>query len=357
MAKKINRKTPRKTAVASSVKRTSTKVDKVDVVAEAQKELRKLETNYQSSTSAPASGGFAWGVFIGAIILTAAVFLIGGWVKEQYNVSKIERQLPSILEPLAGGMAIAEIGKPKDVSGVYQFTLKFSDYDTEFTSSITKDGKLFFVEAIEVAELLQENAAAGQDTTAAAAASCESVTKTDNPVLTAYVSSDCSHCKNAEKAMTSAITQVPDLASKITLRYAGTIDSSGAIISFLGSDTAGQENLRQACIQAEQHDVFWPYVACMSDGGTTESCSATAKVNLNQVNACMADDSRGLAIIKADIDAANAHSISGTPSFFLNDEQSVSDVDFGGRVADSYKQIVCCGSNTPADFCATTLTE
>jgi protein-disulfide isomerase len=362
MAKKINRKTSRKATsktinktVASSSKNTSPKVAKVDVVAEAQEELRKIEADYQTPTPTPHSDGFAWGTFFSAIILSAAIFLVGIWFKEQYSIKNIEQKLPEIIKPLAGGMEVAEIGKPKNVSGIYQFTLKFADYDTEFTSSITKDGKLFFVEAIDVAELLQEATTADETTAAYAAVSCESVSKTDEPVLVAYVSSDCSHCKNAESAIASAIEQVPALASKIKLRYAGTINSSGKIVSFLGSEDAGTENLRQACIQAEQPDAFWSYIGCMAAGDTSESCIKTAQVNTTQANACMDNESRGLAIVQADIEAANDHSISGTPSFFLNDDQSVSDIDFGGRVADAYKQIICCGSNTQADFCATTL--
>jgi hypothetical protein len=345
-------KTTSKTVSANSAKSTATK-PKIDVVTEAQKELHKIETAYQTSTP-ESSEGFAWGVFFSSVILTAAVFLLFGWVKELYTVKSIEGKLPEIIQPLAGGMQVAEIGKPKNVSGIYQFTLKFADYDTEFTSSITKDGKLFFVEAIEVADLLQESTG-GESSTVASAATCESLEKTDNPVLVAYVSSDCSHCKNAEVAIASAVEQAPSLADKIKLRYAGSIDSNGEVISYLGSSDAGTENLRQACIQAEQHATFWSYVGCMSDGGTTDSCISSAKVNTTQLTACMEDDSRGKAIIQADVDATSDHNIQGTPSFFLNDTQSVSDIDFGGRVADAYKQIVCCGSNEQADFCSNTL--
>ena len=331
-----------------------TKSGTLDVVEQAKKELEKIEAAQSKAATTSNKASFPWGVFLGAVILTCAAFLIGSKVWEMITVSRLQAKLPEIIKPLGGGLDIADISKPKNKSGVYSFEIRFADYEDEpFESYITRDGKLFFASGYNVEEILAE--AESMNANTQVTATCEDLNKTEKPQLDVYVSSDCGHCQNAEVYMASAVEQVPALGEQIVLHYAGTINEDGTVRSFLGSNEAGEENLRQVCLREEQHDVFWPYIACKADGGTTDSCLQTVGANANTLKACMDDESRGIAAITADIDAANSLSVTGTPSFFVNNEQSVSDIDFGGRVADSYKQIICCASSEQPDFCATTL--
>ena len=336
--------------VKGKVGRPSKQADdtaKLDVVEQARLELARLEAEAKNKSQETA---FPWGVFCGAVVLTLAVVLIGWKAVEMYQISKLQAKLPEIVEPLGGGMTLEEIGKPVNQSGVYRFTIKFEEYEEEFTSYITRDAKTFFVDGYDVDELLGENG--NTDNTAAMAQSCEQLTKSEHPVLDVYVSSECGYCKQAEVQIAQAVEENPALGEQIRLHYAGSVDGDN-IIGFLGSPDAGVENTRQVCIQSEQHDVFWPYIACISDGGETETCMSEAGVDATSVNACMASEERGLGIIKADIARANELQVSGTPSFFLNDTDPVSDVEFGGgqRVPDAYKQIICCASSEEPDFC------
>jgi len=335
-------------------KATKDTAAKNDVVEQARRELERLEAQAAAASS---NARFPWGVFCGAVILTVAVILIGWKVTEMMAVNKLKAKLPEIIEPLGGGMEVEKIGDPVNQSGVYRFTIKFKDYDEEFTSYITRDAKTFFVDGYDVDELLGEAGDSAANSAEVAAAACEDLTKSDDPHLDAYVSSDCGYCKQAETHIAAAVAQVPELGDKITLHYAGTVDDNNNIIGFLGSADAGTENVRQVCIQSEQHDVFWPYIACMAAGGEAETCMSENGVNASEVEACMASEDRGLGIIKADIARANEHAVSGTPSFYLNDTDSVNDVSFGGgeRKPDAYKQIICCASNTQGEYCAQTL--
>lgn len=337
--------------VSRPVKQTAEK--KTDVVEQARRELEKLEAQAKTTQG---EAHFPWGVFCGAVVLTLAVVLIGWKAAEMMAVNALKEKLPKIIEPLGGGMEVENIGDPVNQSGVYRFTIKFKDYDEEFTSYITRDAKTFFVDGYDVDELIGESAD-GSSNSKKAATSCEDLTKSERPQLDVYVSSECGYCKQAATQMADAVKQVPALGSQIVLHYAGSVDSDGNIIGFLGSAEAGVENTRQVCIQSEQHDVFWPYVACMAAGGEADACMSEAGVNANSVNACMASEDRGLGIIKKDIARAGELVVTGTPSFFLNDTDAVSDVDFGGgqRVPEAYKQIICCASNEQPDFCSQTL--
>ena len=321
---------------------------KIDIVEEAKKELQKLEKQSEQKKSS----NTPWGYIIGTGLIVSAGFILGSKIMDMMKIQKLEAKLEEIVIPLSGGMKIEKIGKPKNTSGVYEFTLKFEGMEQEFTSYITGDSKYFFVEAIKVDELLENYAA---QEAVEPPATCETLNKTDSPLLSVYVSSDCGYCKQAELAITSAIKQVPDLANKIKFRYPGSINENGEVLSFLGGAEAGTENLRQVCLRDEQNSAYWLYLGCMAEGGESSACLQTAKVNQTELDSCMEDENRGKAAITADSSQANLLQVAGTPSLFINESQKVDDQSFGGRTADAFKQILCCASNEQAEYCAQTL--
>lgn len=358
MADKKKVKKTGNTKPTKKTKTTAKAVKKVDIVEEAKKELKKMEAEQEKAQAAnKKENKFAWGTFIGAVLLTCAAFILGGMIKESMQKNAINKYLSELITGLGGGMTVENISQLENVSDLFQFKIKFSEYDDEFTSAITKDGKYFFSDmSLEVPALLEEIRAAGDQTSNAnnTSLSCDEVTKTEDPNLEVYVSSDCGYCKQVETEIASAVKQVPALAEHITLRYAGTTQDDGTVISFLGSEESGTENLRQVCIREKNPATFWNYITCMADGGETKACQSTAGVNTSVVDACMTDGS-GLTAIKADQAAATSLAIQGTPSFFVNETESVSDIDFGGRVPNSFKEIVCCSSTNPGSYCETTL--
>lgn len=356
MADKKKNIKPSATKKVVPIKKEATK--KVDIVEEAKKELKKIEAEQTASKKTEKKGSFAWATFLSAILLTSAAFILTNVVKEELQKKKINAFLPELVNGLAGGMKLENTSALKDVSGLYQFKIKFADYDEEFTSAITKDGKYFFVDmSYEVPKLLEEfKANSGASAESQTSTTCENVTKTDAPQLDIYVSSDCSHCHDLEMQAIAAVKQAPALAKYIKLNYVGGVNDKGEALSLFGDTEAGKENLRQVCIREKSADTFWKYLECKNNGGTADSCLTSSGSQAWAVNQCMTDGT-GIAAIKADNDAATAHNVTGTPTLYINGTQLVSDMDFGGRVADAYKKIVCCGMNTEAGFCSQTLTE
>ncbi len=355
MADKKKNIKPSATKKVIPTKKEMTK--KVDIVEEAKKELKKIEAEKAINKKINKKGSFAWTTFISAVLLTSAAFILTNVIKEELQKKKINTFLPELVAGLAGGMNLENTSALTDVSGLYQFKIKFADYDEEFTSAITKDGKYFFVDmSYEVPKLLEEFKASGiASSENQTATTCENVTKTDTPQLDIYVSSDCSHCHDLEMQAIAAIKQVPALAKNIKLNYVGGVNESGEALSLFGDTEAGKENLRQVCIREKSADTFWKYLECKNNGGTAEACQTSTSVQVWAVNQCMTDGT-GIAVITADNNTATTHNVTGTPTLYINDNQLVSDMDFGGRVADAYKKIVCCGMNTEADFCSQTLT-
>ncbi len=238
------------------------------------------------------------------------------------------------------------IGEVKEKSGVYEFKLSIGEGEQaqEYTSFISKDGKILFTSGIELEELKAST------TTTTKKASCEELTKTDKPDLMAFVVSNCPFGLQMQRLYNKTISELPEIANNLSVKYMGSIED-GKITSMHGDEEA-QENLRQICIREEQKDKFWPYLSCyMKAEGLSQTCLNQVGVNQATLNTCMTDSNKGLKYAKADFDLAAKFNVTGSPTLVLNNKETVSEFDFGGRVADAIKQIVCCGSKTKAEFC------
>jgi hypothetical protein len=330
------------------------KTPEVDVVAEAQRELARLEAGQQNSGED--KKGVSWATLIGGALLGAALtLLITKVAPAASQTSDLKDRLPAIIEPLSGGMVIGEIGEPEYVGSVYKFSLKFDEIDEPFTSYITGDGKTFFVDGIDVENDLSETDGTNDGSGEVSAATCETIDKSDQPELAAYIVSDCPYGQQMQQVMLQAIAQAPELANHFKVRYFFDSISDDGTVQAMHGPEEGKENLRQICIREEQADKYWPYVECYANGGVSESCLTQANVNVANVQACMTTTARGPTFARADNAASDTHNVTGSPTLVINDNVTVSESDFGGRNANSLKNIVCCSSGNSLSFCTDTL--
>lgn len=250
-------------------------------------------------------------------------------------------------------------------SGVVKMKIKIAD--KEYDSYATSDGKLLFPEAftIDTATATKTTAQATPATqaTTTGAITPANVTKVAKTMLEAYVVSSCPFGLQIQRALSEAIKNVPSLAQYVTVRYIGSV-SGNTITSMHGTEEA-QENLRQICIRDEQQSKYWNYVSCYmkkatgtaANGmpyGDSKTCQATAGIDTTKLNACVADSARGLSYAKADFAAGAKLDVQGSPTLALNGAV-ISEDAFGGRSADSMRNIICSSSSTEPDFCKTKL--
>ena len=241
-----------------------------------------------------------------------------------------------------------EVTSVKETNGVYEFQLKLQNQT--YTSYITKDGKLLFTSGVKLDEIGKKPAAAASTTQAQKKLTLKDLKKSDNPSLTAYVVANCPYGLQTQRVFKKVMEEAPTIAANLKIKYIGAI-VDGKITSMHG-DAEAKENLKQICIRDEQPDLYWPYVNCYMQEGKTDQCLANTGVDVTKMNACADDAKRGLAYAQKDFDAGNKLNVSGSPTLVLNDSQVVSEFDFGGRVPNSVKTIVCGGSKTPGDYCS-----
>ena len=242
----------------------------------------------------------------------------------------------------------ASLVSVSEASGLVKVKIKIGT--SEFDSYITKDGKLLFPQAFEMSPQKTN-----PSTNSGSNSNPQPVTKSDSPMLEAFVVARCPYGLQMQRAMADAVKNMPSLAQYIKVRYIGSV--SGNTITSMHGDAEAKENLRQICIREEQADKYWAYVGCqMKASGTEDSCATSTGVDVAKLNACVSNTSKGVAYAKKDFDLNAKYNVSGSPTLILNGA-SISESSYGGRSSDGVKSMVCAGFNKAASFCSTTLNK
>ena len=188
---------------------------------------------------------------------------------------------------------------------------------------------------------------------------CMNITKSDRPLLEAFVVSRCPFGLQMQRIMAEMVNKSPQSEDYLKVRYIGSIINNN-ITSMHGAEEA-QENLRQICIREEQPAKYWDYVSCYIREGKSANCLNSSSIDKGRLSACIKDTGRGLAYAQKDFDLANKFNITGSPTLTLNG-RVVSESDFASDITSSrspeaLKELVCCSFNTRPSFCAQELNK
>jgi thioredoxin 1 len=189
---------------------------------------------------------------------------------------------------------------------------------------------------------------------------CFNMTKSDQPMLSAFVVSRCPFGLQMQRIMANITDMIPEAARYMEVRYIGSALENGTITSMHGEQEA-QENLRQICIREEQPDKYWNYVKCYMKEGKSEECLKSTSVDTGKLDSCMDDTGRGSAYAKEDFAQASKYGITGSPTLVMGGKE-VSEFDFAtnttnGRSPEALKELLCCGFDKEPDFCEVRLNE
>lgn len=244
-------------------------------------------------------------------------------------------------------------------NGMYKIIVNISE-GQEITSYLTKDGKKFFPQVMDIDEVVAQNAnktEAGDN-----AAANQEIPKQDKPLVELFVMAFCPYGVQAEDAMLPVVDLLKDKAD-INIRFIASIEGDDINqVKSLHGPIEGIEDARQLCV-AKNYDnaTLWNYVSeinknCYSiynQGGEVykkcwEAAAKTAKVDTKKIEKCVT--SEGPDLIRAEDAVASANSVSGSPTLLINGVKYN-----GGRTADAFKTAICSGFTTPPAECAEVL--
>ncbi len=247
----------------------------------------------------------------------------------------------------------------KDITteyGLYKLSVDITSSVVE--SYMTKDGKLFFPQALNIDEV--SAAKTGSDTTGAETAqpSATVTKKSDKPVVELFVMSYCPYGTQIEKGMLPVLST---LGNKINFQ-----------LKFCSYAMHGQkelaENLTQYCIQKEQNTKFNTYLSCFLEASDSAGCLDKAGVNKNTLNSCVTKTDTAFKVManftsnvgfqgsypSFDVEKADntKYSVAGSPTLIINGEEIQS-----GRDSASLLATICSAFNNPPAECSAKLSS
>jgi len=172
------------------------------------------------------------------------------------------------------------VGQPKAYNaGLYEMDITLQDNPQPIKSYLTKDGKLFIPQAMDIAEVSGQgsnkttaDSASGGQTPAAVVA-----TKSDKPKVELFVMSYCPYGTQMEKGI---LPVAQTLGNKIDFQ-----------VKFVNYAMHGEkeitENLRQYCISKDQGAKYNPYLTCFLKAGDAAACLKETGINEAKVNSCV----------------------------------------------------------------------
>lgn len=256
-----------------------------------------------------------------------------------------EKAIKYINEQILQGQTTASLVGVSEASGVYKVQLKIEDQ--EYSSYITKDGKILFAQGYELAT---------EDTS--------EITKTDKPVVQLFVMSFCPYGNQAEEAMKPVVELLKDKAD-IQLHYViyenyqggGSkycLDKDNKYCSMHGIQELNQD-VRELCVQKYQQDKLWNFIKeinakCTSANVDTcwEGPAKTTGVDVVKIKTCQKNEA--LTLLEQESQLNEKYGITGSPQTIINEKEYS-----GSRSADGYKSAICSAFKSSPQECSQTL--
>lgn len=258
------------------------------------------------------------------------------------------RALDFINENLVASGNEVEIKEVVDDGSVYKMTAILND-GNELDVFLTKDGKTFFPEGMNIDEMSAEN----NNSNNAASQPAAEVPKTDKPNVELFVMSHCPYGTQIEKGILPVIDLLGD---KIDFE-----------LKFCDYAMHGQEELNeqlnQYCIQKEQNNKLQAYLQCFLEAGEGDVCLEQVGINQSQLENCVAQANQEYKVTanfenkqgwKGNYPPFNVYQqdnaqygVQGSPTLVVNGVKASS-----ARDAQSLLNTICSGFNTVPEECS-----
>jgi hypothetical protein len=240
-----------------------------------------------------------------------------------------------------------EITNVVESNGLYKLTIKIAEGRTLETYA-TRDGKIFFPDAVNIDEVEKQIQEAKNKQSAAPEQAVE-IPKNNRPAVDLYVMSFCPFGNKAE----DTLKPVYDLLkNKVAFNFHYIVNTEGDTVNSLHGQNEVVQNEREACVLKNYGKDKWfgivDYVNknCGTDGACFEAGAKTLGINMAGVDACVA--SQGVALMKTNEQASKSANANGSPTMTINGAASQAVYQYGN--SEGYKQAICSAfTKAPAE--------
>jgi protein-disulfide isomerase len=233
-------------------------------------------------------------------------------------------------------------------NGLYK--IKFKVEDQEVESYVSSDGKLLFLQGIEMVTS-DDSSSSSED---------QEIPKADKPTVQLFVMSYCPYGLQAEKMYLPVLDLLKDK-----------VDMSVHFVNYAMHEKKElDENLRQYCIQKEQADKYFAYLTCFVKAGDYDTCLNEVGIDKTKMDACVAETDQQYNItsdyndkstwlsetyptFNVENDLNEKYSVQGSPTIVINGTV----VDVSPRSPEKFKEVVCQAFNTEPAECSQKLSE
>lgn len=290
-----------------------------------------------------------------AVVLGIALYNSKGNLKPEAARVKVENFVNTYLMQNGAKATVSDV---TESYGLYKMKINVGSGQI-VDSYVSRDGKLFFPQALDVAKTISDAnggaAATGDDQ---AAATPTNIPKTDKPVVELFVMTHCPYGTQMEKGILPAIAA---LGNKVDFE-----------IKFNDYAMHGEkeldESLTQYCIQKEQTSKYAEYLTCFLKASDSASCLASAKIDTNKVTSCVAKTDKTYSVkenfknnkdFKGTYPSFNVYkednakyNVGGSPTLIINGTDASS-----GRDSASLLKTICSAFEEAPEECNTVLSS
>jgi len=260
-------------------------------------------------------------------------------------VAKSEDFINQFLMPSGSKASVIETSEEYDL---YKLKINIGS-ESPVESYVSKDGKLFFPQAIDMDKIAQEQA--GNNNSASNPTVPVDIPKNDKPVVELFVMSYCPYGTQIEKGI---LPVLETLGNKIDFQL--------KFVDYAMHEKKElDENLVQYCIQKEQPEKLNAYLQCFLADGNGSDC-LSKNTDKNKIDSCVAATDKeykvtanynsktdwqgnfpGFAVNKADNEKYN---VGGSPTLIINGTNVQS-----GRDSASLLASICSAFNNAPEEC------
>lgn len=209
---------------------------------------------------------------------------------------------------------VASIKSMTEIDNLYKYVIDLGT-DQEITSYSTRDGSLFFAQAINIDEELKNPKEVDTKKTTSDVSDVEKSTK---PIVELFVMSHCPYGTQMEKAMLPVAKLLDDK-----------IDFEIKFVNYaMHGEKEVEEQLRQYCIQKEQNEKYISYLECFLKDGESETCLTSEEIDEGMLGTCFLDSDAEYGIYDS-LNDKSTWTSGRFPSFAIY-EEDCSEYDIAG---------------------------